>query len=274
MEAIVKTQNTNVAISPENVFALPSVRRVEKSEVFYAVNSAVARAFADTGFSIPGDTLAERAANGEYLVNELTDNIIAKFPNLRHQEIAIAFSRGIRLEYCEKFFGLSVVTFETFITGYLESEKRLELARQAAMLENHKLTAKVKPTDDEIFSMALTNVSNALRGFKSSGTVQSVGGVVYDFLSALKLIDYSSEEKQEMFDQAKEALHSEAIAKKAECLDRIKRIELGRVIDNLNGGGEKSLIIARAKRICVEEFFRSCEMNDTDVIELVKSARP
>src|SRR4051794_25337415 len=88
------------------------VRKVPKREVFNIVLISVAKAFADLNIK----SLAQ--PDRDYLVNELTDNIIARYPAIRINEIPVAIANGIRGKYGE-FYGLSVVSFERFVEQYL-----------------------------------------------------------------------------------------------------------------------------------------------------------
>ena len=85
------------------------VRKVPKRDVFNMVLASVARAYADLNIK------AISAEERDYLVNELTGNIIARYPAIRVSEIPEAIARGIRGKYGE-YYGLSVVSFEKLLS--------------------------------------------------------------------------------------------------------------------------------------------------------------
>jgi hypothetical protein len=66
------------------------VRHFPKRDVFNAVLIAVAKAFAD--MNNKSFTAEERS----YIVNELTGNIIARYPTIRISEIPVAIGNGVR----------------------------------------------------------------------------------------------------------------------------------------------------------------------------------
>ena len=77
------------------IFSQSPVRHHPKRDVFNAVLIAVAKSYAD--LNVKSITPDERT----YMVNELTDNIIARYPAIRINEIPEAIANGIRGKYGE-----------------------------------------------------------------------------------------------------------------------------------------------------------------------------
>src|SRR5690349_2814087 len=84
----------------------PNALNSVKEDLFKVVNAAIAKCYADLNFKVPDDP--------SYLVNEVTDSIMERFPSMRIAEVPVAFANGIRGKYGE-YFGLCVVSFEQFI---------------------------------------------------------------------------------------------------------------------------------------------------------------
>src|ERR1700742_1643003 len=117
MSTLIKSQTTHPTSETQPAWAIlkqSPVRKVPKREVFNMVLISVAKAFADL------NTKSLDPKERDYMVNELTDNIIARYPAIRINEIPVAIANGIRGKYGE-FYGLSVVAFERFIEQYLLS---------------------------------------------------------------------------------------------------------------------------------------------------------
>src|SRR5258708_7518999 len=107
------TLTTTTETSPAwAILSQSPVRKVPKRDVFNMALISVAKAFAD----LNNKSLSPQER--DYMVNELTDNIIARYPAIRVNEIPQAIANGIRGKYGE-FYGLSVVAFERFIEQYL-----------------------------------------------------------------------------------------------------------------------------------------------------------
>jgi hypothetical protein len=140
--------NSPPAVNP---LTLPMAHQLPKRDVFNAVLTGVARAFADLNVK----DISEQ--DRDYLVNELADNIIKHYPAIRLPEIALAFWLGVRGTFGE-FFGLSVVTFERFIHNYLLSEKRTQLVKDMPAPDEKQV-----PDMETQFATAKHNALQALQ---------------------------------------------------------------------------------------------------------------
>jgi hypothetical protein len=126
---------------------------VPKKQLFDALLISVARAFADMNVK----DISEE--DRDYLVNELTDNVIKYYPSIRISEIPDAISLGIRGKY-GPFYGLSVVSFEGFISAYLYSEKRTCMVREMPVDDDEP---RRPPSLESQFETAKSNTLQALQ---------------------------------------------------------------------------------------------------------------
>lgn len=258
----------------QNPLFLPSVLDQVEDDVFETVKASVARCYADLNLKKLDD------ASQDYLLNQLTDNILEKFPQLRLHEIPIAFANGIRGKYGE-YFGLSVVSFEQFLQGYLDSDERLKLAEQKAFI-SHQLEEKTKPTVEEQFNTSKFVVLDALQRKISLGSVSRLGNVVYSFLNRIKLLDFSSEEKYDFLSDALTESINELTKKLSLELDPFKRVKIQSHLTYLNNAQEKNepvpaaeyeIVSTKAKQLTVESFFNACVIDEMNVEELIEQRR-
>ena len=194
MQELAKIENSAVALVKEHPLMVPPVLQQNKQDLFRVVMSSIARCYADLNQRTPDDLTQE------YLVNEVTDNILSRFPSIRLHEIPVAFSNGIRGVYGE-YFGLNVITFEKFIEGYLNSDARLRLAEQkVAIVENQ--TPKVLPSPAQIFDTAKSIVIEDFEHFKNGRFRDRTALTSYIFLDKLGVVTFDNKQKKDFLKQA------------------------------------------------------------------------
>jgi hypothetical protein len=74
-----------------------------------------------------------------------------------------------------------------------------------------------------------------------------------------------------MMEEAKIALIGAKRARQA-VVDKLKRIEIGRLIESIEAGGEEHLVKLQAKRIALDQYFTACIMDEVDPIEQILKA--
>ncbi|GAA4338641.1 hypothetical protein GCM10023149_48750 [Mucilaginibacter gynuensis] len=240
-----------------------------EEDIFNTVNAAVARCYADTNTVVP-----EKSKN-DYLINQLTDNILNNFPSIRLVEIPIAFANGIRGIYGQ-YFGLSVVSFEQFLTGYLNSDHRARLVeeRNRLMIEERK-----EPTIDEKFDMGKQLCVDAINQVKLSRPVGLPALTVFEFLNRLELIH-----KDYKIGIMKQALELTVRVKEHEivlCMDLLKRRKLNTELALLKENIEKDMItkqqyevvLRTAKEIALNNFLNDLVLNEEELSGLIEAKR-
>lgn len=245
------------------------VRKVTKREVFNIVLISVAKSFAD--LNIKSLDQADR----DYLVNELTDNVIARYPAIRINEIPVAIANGIRGKYGE-FYGLSVISFERFVEQYLLSEERVQAVRSLPAPE----FAKRVPDKDEQFALAKSNTLMALQRKQANKAIASMASSVYDFLDKLKLLQFSKDEKYDMMADACRELVGELKFKLLTAPGH-QRIALRRDADAytkaLTGGAltdeQKQNVVRISKRLALDAFLQQVIMEGLNLGGLIEGKR-
>lgn len=207
------------------------------------------------------------------IIGETLRLALTNCPDIRENEINIAFTRGVLGEYGD-FKGLSVVTFIGFLKSYLKDEER----QRIIALSMVKPEEKKIPTAEEVFEMAKGNALKALNDVKIGRDITLSGSAVYDWLSLLGVISLSTEEKNESMDEAKSQLIEEYTHKNMTETDRFKRIDNTTIIDTLNSDYKSSQdvhkkLIRRAKTISLKYFLQGIIVSEENFDELIESKR-
>jgi len=244
----------------------PSVLDVIKNDVFNTVNASIAQCYAHLNYTVPPDA--------NYLVNEVTDSIIKNFPSLRMQEIPLAFSNGIRHKYGE-YFGLCVVSFEKFITGYLNSTERAELVKEKSKL----IDEKIEPTPDEKFTTGKQLCCDLFSKFKMAGQLDRTALAVYEFLKSVDLID--PDYKKGIYGQAMEETVHEKKSIAGLCMDIYKRRILNAEIECFEDNISKDMLTAEqhgeiqrtGRKIILKNIFNDMILNEQELEPLIEMKR-
>lgn len=254
-------QKTTNSLSTQKAHVLlnPPAFKEDYNKVYNTTLAAVAKSFADLNFAVPGKK------DVDMMVSELTKNIQENHKQLRVEEIRTAFANGIRKEYGE-YMGLSVVTFDMFIKGYLNSRQRADLAKSIPVIETTS-----EPTDEQKFQLASGNAFKAFQDYQLGKDITLVAPVVYRFLNRLKIVQYTEEEKAEFLAEAQKEVIENLTKQKAVMLDKIKRLEIARQLEKPQTLDQK--IILQAQRLGLYAFFQEVIMEETDLKTLINSKK-
>jgi hypothetical protein len=263
--APVKAVNTGVAILKQQM-----VNQLPKKDVFAVVLMSIAKAFIDTG------TKEISEADRNYLVNELTDNIIKRYPSIRLNEIPEAIWQGVRNRFGE-YYGLSLVTFERFIEQYLLSDKRTGLVKALPGddLPRHAPTLHVQ------FETAKENALRALQRKKDKKDISAMSTSVYNFLDSIKLIEFTTREKNDMMADATREIIEELKYKQL-LVPYIERAAIKKDIEAYRNAitehapvsdEQLTLVKMRAKKLALDAFLNNIILEGEDLGGLIDGRR-
>lgn len=240
-----------------NLLLSPNVIEEVKNDVFNVVKAGIAQCYAHLNLAVPGDD------DRSYLVNEVTDTIIQNYPSLRLQEISIAFSNGIRKKYGE-YFGLCVVSFEQFITGYLNSPERAELVKETTKL----VEVKTEPTAEEKRFLRWSNMLNAWAAYKKDGSFNDHGNSVYTTLVNNGRLKYPREKVVEFLGKALTEVKIQ-YNPLIHVGNPIKAQEFKAIIQELDTRGKtNSRVKVAARKIILNHFFSELLEMEIEVTDL------
>ncbi|MDB5140485.1 MAG: hypothetical protein JWR12_2401 [Mucilaginibacter sp.] len=246
------------------------IKHLPKRDVFDVVKISIAKACADLNVK---DTSQQ---DRDYLVNEVTDNIIKYHPSIRLNEIPDAIAFGIRGRYGE-FYGLSVITFEGFIEQYLLSEKRTAMVKEL-------------PPDDGMsqppdlatqFETAKYLVMQAMQRKQDNRNIEVTASSVYGFLDELELIHFTVDEKYDMMADAVRELIQElkfklTLARQNERMDIKNDLETYKKAITVRAplsGRHAGLVKLRAKKLALDAFLNNIIIEGINLEQLVESKR-
>lgn len=256
-------QNSVVPIEGAHVLLDDPAFKLPENRVFNVVLLEVTKCYIHLNWAKPKEN------DLNLMVTELTKNIQnhAAYRSLRLKEIPTAFAEGIRKEYGE-FMGLSIVSFEMFLRGYLKSQYRIELGKSLPTLQ---IEQSKKPSSEEIFVISSDNANKAFQDFKSGKDISLVAPAVYRFLYRLKLINYSEEELTEFINEATTIVRNELIAKKGLSIDKNFRDNIDKVLSD-NQSMERKIIIEAQRQGCYA-YLRTLQFEDENLSELISRNR-
>lgn len=263
----VNNKNIDLTVSVSNKHLLlnePAFKRPDKYN-HNIILVAVLKSYTDLRWEKPSIN------DINVMVNEIKFAINNRYKGIRIEEIPDVFADGIRKVYGD-FMGLSIVTFEMFIMGYLESIKRKNLA-----LTIPKKDLVKEPTLQERFTVASKNAMDAYLAFQAKADISLVAPAVYRFLRGIKLFQYTDEEQEEFMSEAKQQTITHLNNKKATTVDKFKRMDIGRVLENLNLEENKTLnekVVIQAQRLGLYSYFQTLMMEESDLQELINQHKP
>lgn len=263
--APVKSVNTGVAILKQQM-----VNQLPKKDVFAVVLMSIAKAFIDTA------TKEISEADRNYLVNELTDNIVKRYPSIRLNEIPEAIWQGVRGRFGE-FYGLSLVTFERFIEQHLLSDKRTGLVKA---LPGDDLPRSA-PNLQTQFETAKENALRALQRKRDKKDISAIATSVYNFLDQIKLVEFTTREKNDMMADATRELIEELKYKQL-LVPYIGRAAIKKDIEAYRNAitertpvtaEQLTLVKMRAKKLALDAFLNNIILEGEDLAALINGRR-
>jgi hypothetical protein len=192
------------------------------------------------------------------LVSEISNSIRNNYKQIRTDEISICFAKGIRGEYGE-YMGLSVVTFEKFIMGYLASDYRANLGKTLPKAE------PPAPSKELTRQNRIDFAQKAYEKYKTGVFYDDLGNIVYAFLDSEGLIPFTPSEKFEMLDQARQEEYKRL--QNPLSVEEARRFNIQ--IEALMNGNEK--IIPRSKKIALNKYFEKLFKSGSETIPFENS---
>ncbi|MBB6236528.1 hypothetical protein HDC90_001140 [Pedobacter sp. AK013] len=259
---IAKAEAGKVAVidyTDKTVLANPPAFTLPENDTFNAILAEIIKAYNALAWKLP------LAADLSLMAEQLNANVRENYKQIRCAEIAIAFSFGIRKEYGE-FMGLSLITFEMFIKGYLNSRHRAELAKSLPSPD-----LKKEPTPVEKFKTAAGNAMETFLAYQANRDVTVVAPVVYRFLMKIKIIQYDDDAKQTFLNQAVIDVVKDLNMQKTMTTNRDLYNTINKILQTPSKIEDKAIL--QAQRLGLYAFFDSVMAFDIDLQELINEKR-
>lgn len=153
------------------------VRELTHPELYNGLVDLIGKAYFEAGQMNNADA-GRIAQEAKILCSDLQTD----YPTATLQELAEAFRRGVRKHYGE-YYGLSVVTYLTWVKSFLSDTARAE----AIIKVNYQPKEKVV-TDEEKRAIEDQTLQDILTEFRKHGKVYNFGNARYDLLVKRGLI--------------------------------------------------------------------------------------
>lgn len=222
----------------------PYIKEASNEVIRQSINVALGKAIQSTGFNIEGHDY-------DHILNEIENEIIAKYGSLRISEVSLAFERGIRGLYGE-YMGNSVISYSMFLRNYFNDPERhealAEIAPQIAALSNEEKKRLNFESGERLFNKAISDI-------KECGWTEDEGNQVYEHL-----IDVGTLQKgygNQFLAQAKENVLKELRVNLTKENNATVAKYLKKCIDEIESKHNTDQVIVRAKKIAVNTYLRS-----------------
>lgn len=200
------------------------------------------------------------------LVSEISNSIRNNYKQLRKDEIATCFSKGIRGEYGE-FMGLSVVTFEKFIMGYLASDYRATLGKTLPVAH---IEQRAEPTPAEQWDNFVKRLCVIYAEYlKGTRVHPSEASFCYTVLKRNGFLKLDQQRKEKIQQKAFNQIKTETDPKNA--LNIPEKRKMNAAYEQLlSKSGDDSRVINRAKALGLYEWFDDLRIMEISIEEAVR----
>jgi hypothetical protein len=177
------------------------------------------------------------------------------FNNASINEVEIACSKGIRKEYGE-YFGISIVSINNWINKYLNSEERINSIKkyQNLIIMNQQQNELSQAEKDKIMLDSVDRLKEYSQTKEFNVENFDFGNAVYDFLVSKGTIDFTTDEKNEFMEIAKEHLKRDAMLQKVRF--EITHGSFNKILSVIEAQKSKPVVIL-AKKYALKKYFDS-----------------
>jgi len=239
----------------------------DKNNVSKAIKVAVNRAIADKGVNMHKDDI-------NYLITNIIHDIIKDFSMLSLEDVYLCFSMGVRGKLGE-YYGLNVSTLYGWLEKYRNDVLPIANAEIVGLLpkpvesdyiDKEKIELEMV---DEICSLIENNKIDFFNDF---------GNFRYNLLERYNFIHFSSEQKMEFFNQAKEQYKLDLQKNNMELIEQGRSIQISPISNFMNklennDKTTKDIVVMYAKKIAFRYFLSNVKDKEKFRIELTKKIK-
>lgn len=182
------------------------------------------------------------------------------FGNISIKEIEIACSKGIRKEFGE-YFGINIASINNWINKYITSEERMSSIKKYQALKS-ATNEKKELTDVEKEEIMLNSIER-LKTYAKSPEFNienfDFGNAAYDYLDAKGIINFTTAQKNDFMEIAKDHLKRDAINQKVKF--EISPSGFNKIINMIEQQKSKPVVIL-AKKYALKSYFDSIKKEE------------
>jgi hypothetical protein len=251
---IKKSDLTNLSPIARDVYVASNKPMIKSYEdlniVVNSIHVSITQVIADKGVRLETEDI-------NYLKQNICRDIIRDFNILSLEDINVCFRMGVRGKLGE-YYGINVATLYQWLEKY-KNEIIPEMNKEIHANLPKPLEIETK-VDLKAFDFTLVEtIKNILIGEIELTNYNDYGNIHYNLLDKLNLIHFTTDEKMEIFNRAKDVVKYNLTKKNIELIEQGRSIQ---IIDTekllkeieLNSKTNNDIVIIEAKKIA----FRDC----------------
>jgi len=267
---IKKTDLSNLSPIARNVYVASNKPMIKSYEdlniVVNAIHVCIAQIIADKGVRLETEDI-------NYLKTTICRDIINDFSFLSLEDISICFSMGVRGKLGE-YYGINVAT----LYQWLEKYKNDVIPQINKEIEDNlpKPVEVETKVDFKAFDYSLVEtMQKILLGDVELNSFNDYGNIHYNLLDKLNLIQFTTDEKMEIFNRAKEVVKDKFYKKNISLIEQGKSIQIvdtEKLLNEIetNSKTKNDIVIIESKKIAFRYFLSRIENADLFIKELTQ----
>lgn len=209
------------------------------------------------------------AEHRKLILSFLFDN----FSDFSKAEINKAFNLALSFQLDVKdlshYNKLSPLWISSILIAY-RSYRGKELVKYNNLVAESKLSKTY--TEKEVLDLNISTTIEKFNDYKEGGVIYDFGNVSYLFLEKINLINLSSKEKADIFDEAKVKYVSELNSNKPVNAKTSTLTDVQKKIKEIRNGGLTSTIQSEARKIGLKNYFDDLINFDINLEDKIKEA--
>ncbi len=267
---IKKSDLTNLSPVARDVYVASNKPMIKSYEdlniVVNSIHVSVTQVIADKGVRLEKEDI-------NYLKQNISRDIIRDFNVLSLEDINVCFRMGVRGKLGE-YYGINVATLYQWLEKY-KNEIIPEMNKEIHANLPKPLEIETK-VDYKAFDFTLVEtIKNILVGEIELTNYNDYGNIHYNLLDKLNLIHFTTDEKMEIFNRAKDVVKYNLTKKNIELIEQGRSIQ---IIDTekllkeieLNSKTNNDIVIIEAKKIAFRDCLSRIENTEKFIEELTQ----
>lgn len=190
------------------------------------------------------------------------EDVKKHFPSLTLSEIGLAIENGSKGVY-GKVMGLAPKDAYLWLYEFSQSTER----KQVLAIVSKENDIPLKPTDEELKSLAWDNTVRAWETYKENNYFNDYGNIVYKYLAKNGKINYSEDQRNDFKRMAKAALNSQYNPSNS-VGNAIKMNEHRHILKEVNSSDDNARLISEAKKLALNHFFKELKEIGSEIQDL------
>jgi hypothetical protein len=267
---IKKSDLTNLSPIARDVYVASNKPMIKSYEdlniVVNSIHVSITQVIADKGVRLETEDI-------NYLKQNICRDIIRDFNILSLEDINVCFRMGVRGKLGE-YYGINVATLYQWLEKY-KNEIIPEMNKEIHANLPKPLEIETK-VDYKAFDFTLVEtIKNILVGEIELTNYNDYGNIHYNLLDKLNLIQFTTDEKMEIFNRAKDVVKYNLTKKNIELIEQGRSIQ---IIDTekllkeieLNSKTNNDIVIIEAKKIAFRDCLSRIENTEKFIEELTQ----